>query len=200
MHTEANCVYRPSASAARCQARRKSRLYPIAVAGLLFHAVALTCAWSEDLIKITTDATIRLPFGFAIPVMREEKTFSFFGSLAEFYDTGQIVIFLTVAVFGILVPIAKFLVSAILVLRSSTLFAAQLVSALHQIGRWAMVDVFALAIVTATLKLGDNLDVEIRPGFYAFLAAALIPMVNGIIIERLLQKRSSIRNSQPHML
>lgn len=200
MHHQARCVARLSTPARSSRTKWQSGFYPLACGGLLLNAVALGFAWCADIINISTDATIHLPFGLGIPVMREEKTFSLLGSLAEFYDTGQIVIFLIVTVFGIVVPIAKLIVSAILVLRPSTPCAEQLLTVLHRIGRWAMVDVFALAIVTATLKLGDTLNVEIRPGFYWFVAAALIPMLNGIFIEKTLSISQLSTDKRSHIL
>jgi hypothetical protein len=162
----------------------------VASLGLAVNAIALAIGWSADLIKIETDATIRLPFGLAIPVMREQSTFSLFASLTEFYHAGQVVVFVIIAVCGVIVPAAKLLLSALLLLWSKTSTARALLHSIQAIGRWAMLDVFGLAILTVTLKLGDSVNVTFCDGFYWFAAAALLPMLNGIVIEKILLDQS----------
>lgn len=180
--------------------KRQSHLHSLACVGLLLNVGTLGFAWFTDILKISTAATIRLPFGLQVPVMREQNTFSLFGSLSEFYETGQLVVFVIIAVFGIAVPVAKLVVSAFLVMRSGASYAEHLLGLVHRIGRWAMLDVFALAIVTASLKLGDSVSVELCPGFYWFAAAALLPMFNGIIIKKVLQNQTSLVSARSPML
>src|ERR1700748_3731956 len=91
-------------------------LRALAVLGLALNALALAFAWSDSLIKIETDAMLRLPFGLSIPLMREQNSFSLFGGLREFYENGQTVVFAIIAVFGVAVPIAKLAVSALVVI------------------------------------------------------------------------------------
>lgn len=158
-----------------------------AAAGLLLNATALACAWSGDLMNIRTDASVRLPFGIAIPILHEEHSFSLFGSLAQFYQSRELLVFGIIGLFGVVVPIAKLFGSALLITAPRTRCASRLLFANERVGRWAMVDVFALAVLTVVLKVGDELKVELCPAFYAFVAAALMPLINGIVIERFIR-------------
>ena len=48
---------------------------------------------------------------------------------------------------------------------------------MHNYGRWSMLDVFVVAILIVTVKLGAFADVEIEPGMYFFTSAVVLLML-----------------------
>ena len=48
---------------------------------------------------------------------------------------------------------------------------------IHQIGPWAMLDVFLLAVLVAMLRFGKLATVEAGPGVYAFVAVVLLTLL-----------------------
>jgi paraquat-inducible protein A len=47
---------------------------------------------------------------------------------------------------------------------------------MHLLGKWSMLDVFVVAVLVVTVKLGAMASVEARYGIYAFTAAVFLTM------------------------
>ena len=47
---------------------------------------------------------------------------------------------------------------------------------MHSFGKWSMLDVFVVAILVVSVKLGAIASVEMRYGLYAFAAAVILKM------------------------
>jgi paraquat-inducible protein A len=48
---------------------------------------------------------------------------------------------------------------------------------MHEYGRWGMLDVFVVAVLLVTVKLGAIASVKVHPGLYYFGAAVLLMMI-----------------------
>lgn len=59
---------------------------------------------------------------------------------------------------------------------------------MHDYGRWAMLDVFVVAILIVTVKLGAIASVEVHPGLYVFGAAVLLIMIITDRVTKLITK------------
>jgi len=48
---------------------------------------------------------------------------------------------------------------------------------MHQYGKWSMLDVFVVAVLLATVKLGAVANVQLHYGLYLFAAAVILTMI-----------------------
>ena len=107
------------------------------------------------------------------------SSFSVFSGVLELARNGQVLLFLVVAGFSILVPMMKLWV--LFRLTSANRMAGsklkRTLSLMHDYGRWAMLDVLVVAILIVTVKLGTIASIQIHFGLYIFGAAVLLIML-----------------------
>lgn len=85
-----------------------------------------------------------------------------------------------------LVLLTNLILSTPATITSSTKKTLQL---MHQFGRWAMLDVFVVAILVVVVKLGAIGDVEKHIGLYAYAGAAImIMLLTSKIVSRIEQQ------------
>lgn len=90
---------------------------------------------------------------------------------------------------SVIIPVAKFIVIALVALRIGRLsprdreVADELLGLVELIGRWSMVDVFVVAILSALVQLGAAATIE--PGFAAicFALAVVFTMLSAQAID-----------------
>ena len=129
-------------------------------------------------------ALVLLLVGLVTPVISLEKFFvlsntvSIAGGVFQLAAEGKWFLFLVILVFSVLLPVAKLLV-LLAVLRERGGQGERLrryLGWMHRFGRWAMLDVFVIALLVLSVKLGAAMRVELEPGFYAFALAILLTM------------------------
>jgi paraquat-inducible protein A len=114
-----------------------------------------------------------------------KSTFSVLSGISQLLDERQYGLFVLIAGFTVLLPVFKMAV----------LFAAlngvhesesrkRIVSWLSFLGKWSMLDVFVVAVLIASVKLGPIAKIEIHYGLYAFAASVLLLMVTTHLIHR----------------
>ena len=129
-------------------------------------------------------AAVLLSIGLVTPIITLtkfvllENTFSVLSGTIELLKGGQIFLFLVITGFSIVLPILKLralyrLVSKREAMQSGT---RRLLHWMHLYGKWSMLDVFVVAILVVSVKLGAIADVEMRFGLYAFTASVLLTM------------------------
>lgn len=129
---------------------------------------------------------VLLAAGLALPMMRVEKwllwreDYSVLSGAFKLVADGEFLLALGFFLFVIVLPMLVQL--ALLVLSLMQLFgkgSEQAIAALIEFQRWAMVDVFALALSIALIRLADMATIEPRIGLYCFTAAVLLtPIVS----------------------
>lgn len=130
-------------------------------------------------------ATMLFIIGIFAPMMTISQlivvssSFSVFSGVVELVRNGQILLFLVVAGFSIVVPVLKLWVLFRLTSRNPIAGPnlKRLLSLMHEYGRWAMLDVMVVAILIVTVKLGTIASLKIHYGLYVFGAAVLLIMV-----------------------
>ena len=122
--------------------------------------------------------------GLILPMMRVEKwllwreDYSVLSGALGLAAEGEIWLALGFFLFVIVLPLLVQL--ALLVLSLLQLFGTgseRAIAALIEFQRWAMVDVFALAICIALIRLAEMASIEPRIGLYSFGAAVLLTPV-----------------------
>jgi len=105
-----------------------------------------------------------------------ENTFSLLAGLMQFFHAGQYALFVIVAVFSLVVPLAKMLLIAVV---TNTPYGTEtgrhkMIHGLSLVGKWSMMDVFIVAILVVVGKFRGIAEVEIHYGLYAFAASVIL--------------------------
>lgn len=126
---------------------------------------------------------ILLGIGLASPIITLNKfivlenTFSVLGGVIELLKEGKVFLFLAITGFSIILPLLK--IGVLFKLLGKGNSEEQLHKYLHWMhlyGKWSMLDVFVVAVLVVTVKLGAIANVEVRYGLYAFGAAVVLTM------------------------
>ncbi len=123
--------------------------------------------------------------GVLSPIFTLEKFFlvrntvSIVDACAQLFQEGHYTLFVIVGGFSVVLPILKFVL--LWMFWFSTDRHRQRVSGfVHWValyGKWSMLDVFVVAILLVTVKLGAIASVHVHPGLYAFAASVVVTMV-----------------------
>ena len=121
-----------------------------------------------------------LAAGLTLPLMELEKwifwnkDYSIITATLEMASRGETILSAAVFFFVILLPVAKLIALLALSLIAPSRRSDQLVRWLLLLDKWSMVDVFCLALLVVTVKLGGLADVTMRRGFWFFAAGVLL--------------------------
>ncbi len=112
---------------------------------------------------------------------------SILGTVRDLYAGGSVFVALLLALFSVVVPVAKLSVSLLALLapgERARVACARFVSA---IGKWSMTDVFVVAVLLAFLAAGAGklTDARLGPGLYFFAAYGLLSMAGGLLLVRM---------------
>ena len=128
-------------------------------------------------------AAIALAIGLTMPIVTIEKfilfenTFSVLSGIQQLLNEGKYFLFFIIASFSVLLPILKLYVLIRLVLPNGHSGQMQrYLHLMHLYGKWSMLDVFVVAILVVSVKLGAIANVQMQPGLYAFAGAVLLTM------------------------
>ena len=107
-----------------------------------------------------------------------ENTVSLFSTITELFSQKEWFLFIVIALFSVCVPIIK-IASLLLILNVDYKKDSFLDKALHvieTIGKWSMLDVFVVALLLVSVKLGALAKVDVHYGLYAFATSVLLTM------------------------
>jgi len=112
-------------------------------------------------------------------------TFSLLGGVTFLLQEGEYFLFLILFAFSVALPLYKMILSFLLV--SNRIKDAErkikTVNRLAMVGKWSMTDVFVIAVLAATVKLGMIATIEVHAGLFVFGAGVIISM---LLVNRLL--------------
>jgi len=106
-----------------------------------------------------------------------------FSGVVRFYEDGDLFVATVVFLASILIPFLKILMLFFLVISTKLRWGrgrawrAWLYRAIEMLGKWAMVDVFALAILISLIKMQRMASVEPGPGALAFTLVIIFTML-----------------------
>jgi len=126
-----------------------------------------------------------LLIGLFSPIMTLEKfyffnnTISIASGLIELIYEGQLLLFVIIVLFSVILPLLKLFLLNLLLSPTidSTEHFKKYLNWMHQYGKWSMLDVFVVAILLASIKLGAVANVELHYGLYFFSTAILLTML-----------------------
>jgi len=128
---------------------------------------------------------LQLLIGMTLPMFSFTKfyifndTFSLLAGVIHLLQEGELFLFLILFTFSIAVPIYKITLSFLLVSNriTETKRKIKTVNHLAVIGKWSMADVFVIAILAATVKLGMIASIEVHAGLFVFGSGVLTSML-----------------------
>ena len=104
--------------------------------------------------------------------------------LSRLLEEGDLLLFIIIFVFSIMFPVAKLVIlHRIVSIPSDGARFGRHIAFLSKFGKWSMLDVFVVAVLLASVKLGALADVELHFGIYAFAASVLLSMCVTMRIE-----------------
>jgi paraquat-inducible protein A len=139
-----------------------------------------------------------LIIGVSAPLLTLEKLYFFentvtlFTTVTGLFSQKEWFLFFVIAIFSLCIPVIK-IASLILILNLEYKKGSFLDKALHVIetlGKWSMLDVFVVALLLVSVKLGVLAKVEVHYGLYIFAASVLLTMGLSFWIYHLAEKRS----------
>jgi paraquat-inducible protein A len=128
---------------------------------------------------------VLLAIGVFSPLMTLNKFYLFenqvslFSALADLTGQGEWLLFLVIFVFSIIFPMIKILF-LFLVLNTGVKGKPgyrRFMHVLASIGKWSMLDVFVVALLLVSVKLGVLANVHIHYGVYVFGISVLLTML-----------------------
>lgn len=111
-----------------------------------------------------------------------ERTATIAGGVVRLFKSGMPGIALIVFVASLLVPFLKVAVLAVIYWQTpdnpSPLTATRAWRLVYWIGRWSMLDVFVVALLTGLMQFGQLAYVKPQPGITAFAVAVVLTMLS----------------------
>ena len=143
-------------------------------------------------------ALATLIIGVSAPLLTLEKmyffenTVSLFSTVTELFSQKEWFLFIVIALFSLCVPIIK-IASLVLILNldyAKNSFLDKMLHVIELIGKWSMLDVFVVALLLVSVKLGVLAKVEVHYGLIAFASSVLLTMGLSVWIYQLSNKRN----------
>jgi paraquat-inducible protein A len=142
---------------------------------------------------LATAVVLYLPANL-LPVMKvvslgKTQADTIMGGVIHFARTGEWLLASIIFLASVLVPVLKISVLAFLLLAEQRGLAwkpvqrARLYRLTELVGRWSMVDIFAVALMVAMVSLGNLATIEPAPGSVAFAFLVVITMLAALSFE-----------------
>ena len=137
-------------------------------------------------------ALLLYPLGVALPVLEIERfghrrAASILGGVEGLLADGQLLVGGVVLLCSLVLPLLKLGGLLVLCRFASHLppdgARARLWRAIEFVGRWGMLDVLLVALLVATLKLGDLVEVRAGEGLAAFLGMVLASLLASALFD-----------------
>lgn len=141
-------------------------------------------------------AAVLLVLGWTLPIMTVERLLfltervSILEGCLQLWAEGQYFLFAVIALFTIVFPLVKLAVALHLWYRADAGRPGlqRSLDWIESLGRWSMLDVFAVALVVVAVQISIVSDVSVHAGIYVFTAAVVLSMVTVRRIARLARR------------
>lgn len=145
-------------------------------------------------------STILLFIGLSLPLMdaqtgilwkRWKSSYSVWTGVVALWHQNELLLAAVLFFFSMVFPLAKLVALAVIwYVRLADEQRVALLRWLEALGKWSMLDVFAVAILIVLVKLGPLANVQPRSGVYFFAAAILASMLTTMSVDRLARSSS----------
>lgn len=128
--------------------------------------------------------------GISLPLLSVDKlvvarhTFSLAQAVWALLTSATWPLGIVIALFSLVLPIIKWLWMLSVVLGKAPTLSKKHHALVHFLSRYAMLDVFVVALTFVILQLGWIVRVRLHPGIYFFIAAVICALIAEAIITR----------------
>jgi paraquat-inducible protein A len=130
-------------------------------------------------------AALLFTIGIFLPMITVSKfflinnSFSVLSGILDLLQSGEIILFLLVTGFSVVLPVLKIwmLFKLLSANTGEELKVKKYLYLMHEYGRWAMLDVMVVAVLIVTVKLGVIASVTVHVGLFVFGASVLLIML-----------------------
>ncbi len=135
--------------------------------------------------------------GLSMPVLTvrkiwEKNTFSILTGITSLYDEKFYFLAFIIFFFSLVFPVTK--LAALLLIWGVRLSDSNRIALVHWLGflgKWSMLDVFVVAVIVVSVKLGVLASAEPKSGIYIFGLSILLSMVTTSLVDHMAHKQSS---------
>jgi paraquat-inducible protein A len=156
---------------------------------LHLHGVAAVCllvGLSAPMLTVVAQREVALLGN----VVLQFETKSIVSMVHDLFAGGSVFIACLLALFSVIIPVAKLLVSLLALLSPHGVLRTRYVHFVRAIGKWSMTDVFVVAVLLAFLAGGKGAftDARLGPGLYFFACYGLLSLLGGILLTRVINE------------
>ncbi len=116
------------------------------------------------------------------------NTFSLLGGIRSLWVASEHALAIVLTLFSVVLPIVKIALNALIINIRTNPRLERGFTWLKALGKWSMLDVFVVAVLFATVKLGALADTQLHYGVFAFAAAVLMTMLAAELTARMINK------------
>jgi len=120
-----------------------------------------------------------------------ENTISLISTIKSLYNDKEWLLFVIILLFSLVIPVIK-ITSLLLITNLDYNPGSPLdktLSLIETLGKWSMLDVFVVALLLVSVKLGALAKVEVHYGLYVFAASVILTMGLSFWIYKLAHKQ-----------
>ncbi|MDJ0957266.1 MAG: paraquat-inducible protein A [Arenicellales bacterium] len=118
-----------------------------------------------------------------------QNTFSILSGIVQLARDGQYGLFSLLTVFTLVLPCFK--IAVLFAAWNSKPKQSRILGWLSALGKWSMLDVFVVAVLIASVKLGALATIEVHYGLYVFAAAVILMIFNTNFVYKRLSSAAS---------
>jgi paraquat-inducible protein A len=149
-----------------------------------------------DLLLIASFITLII--GITAPLLTLEKLYFFesrvslISAVTQLLQQKEWVLFIVIGLFSLCLPFIKILsLGAILhVPHQTDAFLDRLLRWIERWGKWSMLEVFVVALLLVSVKLGALAKVTVHYGVYTFACSVILTMLASFWVDQLTKNRS----------
>lgn len=166
----------------------------LGISALLLSAILLPFGLALDMVEVSSGIPLRV-FRWEAELFQQVRAYSVFATIGELFGDGDWFLGGLIVLFCVVVPIGKLAGAGWVFARrvKTGSWPGGAVRCLGLTSKWAMVEVFAVAVTIVLLKLGEALRADVKIGLYLFAISALTGMTGIAIIEWLAGDEGRLR-------
>lgn len=158
----------------------------------------ISLLWGSSVVSLIT--------GLSLPLITVEKTifwrhwgnnYSVFTGVVELAKHGDLLLAVVIFFFSMIFPFAKLFTLAFIWYRPLT--DEERVKTLHWmgvLGKWSMLDVFAVAILIVAAKMRSLTEIQPQSGVYFFGLSIILAMLTTMWVDRLANQHAAVVTEQ----
>ena len=170
------------------------------------HSLAARASGADRLIgPVLVLATVLLVLGWTLPIMTVERFLflservSILEGCLALWAEGHYFLFAVITLFSVVFPLIKLSLALFLWNRADagSPDLGRSLGWVERLGRWSMLDVFAVALVVVAVQLSIVSDVSVHAGIYVFTVAILLSMLTVHRISTLARRAEAAGEDRP---